>query len=331
MRSPKEPSPKEPSPGPIFRGGDHAAPGEERARSAYFLPTVGPIRLAVGVNSSAPDLGGGMLTFNQLLNAAGLDPADVRLVRHRDPRAQRAVFEAAMNADQRFDEYQESQGAELVITQFRATTYLAAFVVEPITSETIFAGIWERLGERPPPVPGTPISLSGTTAGSVAFETRRSDALADYRGRIVIEWGDGARAWVQRADRQDKPIVEVRRERQEAEFPGFLDLRLPLDRVPQVPPTWAVALRCVRGVYLLVHRESGDQYVGAAYGSDGFFGRWLCYADGHAGNIGMRELGATPSAYDASILEIVGSAATIEDVCGRETLWKTKLGSRARA
>lgn len=59
-----------------------------------------------------------MLSFNQLLSAAGLDPAQVRLVRHRDPREQRAVFEAAMNADRRFDEYQESQGTEQVIAQF---------------------------------------------------------------------------------------------------------------------------------------------------------------------------------------------------------------------
>ena len=53
-----------------------------------------------------------MLTFNQLLNAAGLDLAAVRLVRHRDPRVQRAVFEAAMNADPRFDEYHENQDAK---------------------------------------------------------------------------------------------------------------------------------------------------------------------------------------------------------------------------
>jgi hypothetical protein len=38
-----------------------------------------------------------MLTFNDLLHTANLDPAVVRLVRHRDPqiRVQRAAFEAA--------------------------------------------------------------------------------------------------------------------------------------------------------------------------------------------------------------------------------------------
>jgi hypothetical protein len=35
-----------------------------------------------------------MLTFNQLLRASDVDPDDVRLVRHRDPNVQRAVFDA---------------------------------------------------------------------------------------------------------------------------------------------------------------------------------------------------------------------------------------------
>jgi len=271
-----------------------------------------------------------MITFNQLLRIAGLDPDLVRLVRHRDPNVQRAVFDAAIKGEPSFDEYQEHQGTEQVIAQFRAAKYLAAFVVEPITSETIFVGVWERVGERPGPEPRVPLSIAGTLSASIAFETRRVDALSEYRGRLVIDWGDGTRAWVQRADRQDKPIVEIRREPKEPAFPGFLHLRLPLDAAADVPPAWAVALRSVRGVYLLVHRESGDQYVGAAYGADGILGRWLCYADGHAGNVGMRELAASASAYDATILEIVGSDATIDDVCQRESLWKTKLGSRAK-
>lgn len=271
-----------------------------------------------------------MITFNQLLRYAGLDLELVRLVRHRDPTVQRAVFEAALRADPSFDEYQAHQGTEQVIAQFRAATYLAAFVAEPLTGETVFAGVWERLGDRPGPVPRVPLAIRGTLSAAVAFDTRRLDVLAEYRGRIVIEWGDAARVWVQRADRQDKVITEIRREPHEPPFPGFLHVRLPLDKMSDVPPTWAAALRSVRGVYLLVHRESGEQYVGSAYGVDGILGRWLCYHDGHAGNVAMRELSAGASAYDATILEIVGSDATVEDVCEREALWKIKLGSRAK-
>jgi hypothetical protein len=55
---------------------------------------------------------------------------------------------------------------------------------------------------------------------------------------------------------------------------------------------WADVLRSGRGIYLLVHRETGQQYVGSAYGVDGLLGRWKSYADGHGGNVGLKELGA---------------------------------------
>ena len=271
-----------------------------------------------------------MFTFNQVLRHGGFDPALVRLVRHRDPTVQRAVFEAAMRGDPGFDEYQEHQGTEQVIAQFRAATYLAAFVVEPFNGETVFVGIWERLGDRPGPQPRVPLRIPGTMSTAVAFNTRRVEALSEYRGRIVIDWGNAARVWVQRADQQDKPILEIRREPRELPFPGLLQLRLPLDKVGDIPPTWATALRSVRGVYLLVHRETGEQYVGSAYGVDGILGRWLCYHDGHGGNVAMRDLGASAAAYTATILETAGSDATFEYICEREALWKEKLGSRAR-
>lgn len=174
------------------------------------------------------------------------------------------------------------------------------------------------LGERPAKCP------------YVAFTTQLRDAFDLYRGRIVIEWGDGERAWVQRADKQDKDIIEIRQRREDPAFPGFARLHHPLDDIENVPVAWAEVLRNARGNYLLVHRESGQQYVGSAYGDGGFFSRWNSYSDGHGGNIAMKELGATAEAYDAAILEVVGTDATVEDVFARETLWKEKLGTRVK-
>lgn len=271
-----------------------------------------------------------MLTFNHLLHAVDLNPTVVRLVRHRDPKVQWAVFDAAMQGDPAFDEYQEHQGTDQVIVQFRAATYLASFVVDPLTNDTIFVGIWERLGDSPGPSPRIPLSIVGTQSATVAFKTKRTDALAAYLGRIVIDWGDGARAWVQRADNQPKPILEIRRELREPEFPGFARFRRHLDQIEQVPPSWHAVLSNARGIYLLVHRESGQQYVGSAYGVSGFFGRWTSYADGHGGNVGLKDLGANASAFDVAILEVVGSEATNEEIFARETFWKEKLGTRVK-
>jgi hypothetical protein len=49
-------------------------------------------------------------------------------------------------------------------------------------------------------------------------------------------------------------------------------------------------------------------------------------ANGHGGNVGLRS--RDPADYQVSILEVVGNAATFEDVIALEGLWKSKLQSR---
>lgn len=271
-----------------------------------------------------------MLTFNQLLNRGGLSPEDVRLVRHRSPNRAKhqLVAKAAVVGDAQFQGYQDIQDTAQVIDAFRAAKHLASFIVEPGTKQTLFVGIWDRIGERPAP-PADPFG-SLLAASTVAFETRLRSEFDGYRGRLVIEWGDGAQAWVQRADKQDKLITELRRVREEPRFPGFTVFRQSLAEIEGIPLSWAEVLKNARGIYLLVHRDSGEQYVGSAYGDGGFFARWRNYVDGHGGNVAMKELGAPAEAYDTTILEVVGSDATVEDVFMRETQWKVKLGTRVK-
>jgi len=271
-----------------------------------------------------------MLAFNQLLAAGHIDPAGVRLVRHRDPdrSRHRRIFDAARAGDVRFQEYQEVQNSSQTVAAFREAKHLAGFVVDPTTDETVFMGLWARVGERSAPVQD-PFGSPGKPTW-VVFATQRLEAFDEYRGRLVIEWGEGTRAWVQRADLQDKRILEIRRHNEDPAFPGFSAFRRGLDEIGSLPSSWAEVLRNACGVYLLVHRASGDQYVGSAYGAGGFYGRWANYADGHGGNVAMKELGAPAEAYDVNVLEVLGSGAADEDVFARESLWKEKLGTRAR-
>lgn len=269
-----------------------------------------------------------MLTFNQLLRTGNLDPAAVRLVRHTPPHAKhRRVFDSAMRGEDEFRIYQETQGTPQVIAQFRAARQLAGFVVEPTTKQTVFMGIWDQLGER-----GPTIEAFGMIARSenVVFKTQIRHEFDEYRGRLVIEWGDGERAWVQRADTQDKRISEIKRQREDPSFPGFMPFRLALDQIDTMPVSWSEVLRNARGIYMLVHRATGDQYIGSAYGEGGFLARWVSYQDGHGGNVALRELGEPSTAYDVAVLEVLGSGANEGDVFDRETQWKLKLGTRAR-
>jgi hypothetical protein len=173
-----------------------------------------------------------MLRFNQLLGAGDIDPKGVRLLRHRDSNAtvQRALYDAAVNLDQRFAQYQERQGTPQVIEQFRAAKYLAGFVAEPMTGATVMAGVWERLGERGEHR-GNPFVPTPPTSRALEFNTHRLERFDVYAGRLVIDWGDGTRAWVQRADNQDKPIVELRRTKRDPDFPGFIAFTVSLDAI----------------------------------------------------------------------------------------------------
>lgn len=272
-----------------------------------------------------------MLGFNSLLTASGLPLNTVRLLRHRPRREyERLLYQDAIHGDSRFDQYQSGQTNPTVVDQMRSATAIASFVVGP-AGETVFVGLWRVIGSRNAHLrdPYVPPAKSSRQEGATILLERMSE-LGQYRGRIVIDWGSGERAWVQYANRRDKEIIEIRRRAEEPNFPGFSRFGCGLHEVDALPSAWLETLRVSRGVYLLVDRESGAQYVGSASGEDGFIGRWRCYADGHGGNAAMRQLAHGPERYDVRILETVGSGASYDEVCGLESLWKDKLGSRAQ-
>lgn len=100
-----------------------------------------------------------------------------------------------------------------------------------------------------------------------------------------------------------------------------------LSEIGSMPSTWAVALSSTRGIYLLTCPRTKEQYVGMASGSDGFLGRWREYfASGHGGNVALKS--RDPSDYQVSILETVGTEATVTDLQSAEVRWKAKLQSR---
>ena len=158
------------------------------------------------------------------------------------------------------------------------------------------------------------------------YELRRDERTVDLEGKLFIEWGEAARSWVQRADRQNKAIVELRRKFEEPEFPGFLNLIAPLSKVAAFPKSWVEALKHATGVYLLTCPRTKEQYVGSAYGTEGFWHRWMDYVNtGHGGNVALKS--REPSDYQVSILEVAGSSLQVEDIVNMETRWKRKLQS----
>lgn len=266
------------------------------------------------------------LLFNDLLRAGGLDPRQVRLVRHREVRSGRAadaaLRAAALRLDPAFIGYQSMHGGE----PYGDASHIASFTFDPAHG-TVFIGVWRVLAGMPGPVQNAFGRDPGETIPGFVYRLEHDARFDAYRGRLCIDWGDGFRAWVQRANRQEKRITALIPE-PAPPFPGWARLTANLADVPALPEAWRQMLSASRGVYLLVHRPTGTQYVGAACGDGGFLGRWSAYADGHAGNAGLRELARPAEEYAASVLWVASSRDSDDDILAQEGFEKERLGSR---
>ena len=269
------------------------------------------------------------IMFNTVLREAGVPLKDVILLRHQDQRAARGrtPYELWRDDPTAFDLYQSHQGTD-ARPKFKRANYWASFVGTP-AGETLFVGLFKAsyrgLLDKDTPKPHRDdIDKAGTCD---TYDLILDKQLGDLIGKLLIDWGPAARAWVQRADRQNKAITELRPAFKEPEFPGFLKFTAPLSMLDRLPQTWVAALRASRGVYILTCSRTKEQYVGSATGHDGFWQRWQDYAHtGHGGNIALKS--REPSDYQVAILQMAGTDATNDDIISMEERWKEKLQSK---
>lgn len=271
------------------------------------------------------------LRFNMLLAEAGIAASTVRLLRHqhvaRDGLTPYALW---LDDSAEFERYQSAQRAER--RAHFAGNYWAAFVVPPDGS-SLFVGLY-KIGDFAPVTLDWVDPLLRATAAQMGrdldiYAYERVSVFDHLIGCLKVDWGEGKRSWAQRADSAngDKRIVELVQSFREPEFPGYTRFIGNLGTLMGLPPTWISPLSSARGVYLLTCPRTKEQYVGSAYGKDGFWGRWQAYiVTGHGGNVGLKS--RDPSNYQVSILEVAGSGATAEEIIGLEQLWKAKLQSR---
>lgn len=262
-----------------------------------------------------------MLTFNAILASENLDPQGVRLVRHKDNRAsgKSTPYNLWLSDRSLLETYQRIQKRKV----FKIGGLLASFVVTP-KGETLFVGLY-RVNDIGIAPPGTfdPV-LQVDRSGLHFYDITRDEKLSDYAGHLTVNWGGGHRAWVQLAHRKDKPILEIRKEMREDPFPGFGRFCWDIDVIAAVPITWQSVLKSVKGVYLLVCKETGKQYVGSAKGEENLWSRFQDYKrTGHGGNVELKSRGRKP--YQVTVLEVVNSDEGIEKA---ESAWKTRLMSR---
>ncbi len=266
-----------------------------------------------------------MLTFNDLLALEGIDTAKVRLVRHQDGRLGAGrLYESWRNDRDAFEDYQSVQSRDV----FPVGDLLASFVVTE-ARKTVFVGMYRVDGVSNCPTGSTDALLKHDISGQFKYDLHLVDDLAEYQDMVVIEWGAGARTWVQRAANQPKPVIEIAQQ-YEPQFPGFRVFIRPVDEIPSLPSGWQQVLRSVKGVYLVVDLDSGQQYVGSAKGADSLLGRWMDYAAGGDGGDAALKAAAShgPRSYQVSVLEVVDENTPDETIEQIESYWKNKLLSR---
>ena len=267
-----------------------------------------------------------ILNFSDVLIKVGLDPKRVKLIRHSlADKEFRQCYEKGM-----VTEYTRVQSDNFS----NGYDYWCVFISDKSTTAKFFAcykvngGVCDTQDVKPDDFP----LLDWFQGQKMFYELEHIDLLKEYEGRLLIEWGNSALAWAQKAT-IEKPIVAIQDKRA---FSGYENFILTYDELKEIvkDPTayesWHTALSSVKAIYLIVDRENGRQYVGSAYGKDGLLGRWAHYVDSlHGDNKLMKELLCNyPQRYkyfQFSILQLLPKTATPDDVIHTETLWKKKL------
>ena len=274
-----------------------------------------------------------LFALNNVLETFGLDLTKTRLVRHD------SSYVGHWNkADKIFNHEASLQRANP--DPYAGAKYLVQFVPGPRLADGDHSALLltghRVLGHTDfdgPEIPFrmfTPEAKGRPWLGGRVFDLETIPELLNLSRRVLIRWGSpsSTRSWSQWAARVSKEIVEFRRIADEATFPGFSRFASSIDELLILPQAWQSALTSVQGIYLLVCPNTGEQYVGSAYGQGGFWARWSLYAEnGLGGNVLLRKRNRTN--YGVTILEIASPDMSPSEIIDRENAWKRKLGSRA--
>ena len=250
-----------------------------------------------------------------------LDRKDVKVLRHKETKWDLwDRFE-----DGTFDKYQNRQSWDV----FGSAEFVVSFIAER-NKFAKFVGVWNVLSKN-----------EAGKKGGYRYRTRRVRGFDDLEGRLIVDWGEGTRSWAQWLHgKGNKEVVELLPPNYVMDFPGFYNFVLSyaeLTKMIQNPDSnreWQRMLSSISGVYLLLDRKSGRQYVGSAYGVGGVWARWRTYAKSKSGgNTLLKDLlkkhPSRHKSFQFSLLRVLEPGAPKKEVIAEESRTKEKLGSRA--
>ncbi len=226
-----------------------------------------------------------------------------------------------------FLEYQSEQ----LRKNFEKIDYIVSFIGEEgITSR--FLGVYKNNGV---------IAELGLYKGEelVKFDFQELSGFELLKERIVIDWKSPV-MWHQYYE-NEMPVVRIDRGLTENHIPvfkSFEDVVLDYNQLKRIFETnnaeWKSKLESCNGIYMILDKKCGRQYVGSTYNRDGIWGRWKQYVEtGHGGDKDLKPLLADDSNYAAKyfqwcILETLPLKILEDQAIDRESLYKRKFGTR---
>ncbi|MEO7246835.1 MAG: GIY-YIG nuclease family protein [Novosphingobium sp.] len=283
-----------------------------------------------------------MLDYRTLLEMAGLDLADMLIVRHApvEKTLKRVMPWLAAERPELWLAYQQIQW-EVLEKRMRRASHIASFIGQDPGKAT-FAGIY-RIGnsqvldyEGYRNFPGNreleALGMTGRNpdmAECLAFDLELLDTHAEWRGRLVIDWPKPNQQWWRWAKGGVFAVAAIETEsRFVRSMPDWQELVLTWNELQSLPSSWQASLAQWRGIYFIHDETRCAGYVGSACGRDNIFGRWQGYArTGHGGNVDLR--GSDPADLRFSILQRTSPDMETADVVALEASWKARLHTRA--
>jgi hypothetical protein len=178
-----------------------------------------------------------------------------------------------------------------------------------------------------------------TENANIFYDLKISDALEEFKNRLIIDWGKATQQWVQR--KLNKEILEILPKGYVSDFPGWGHVLISHQELKEITlnPSgnrdWHQFLSEHDGVYVILDKKTNQKYVGSAYSArenGGIWGRWVSYANtGHNGNQALLELDSLDPKnrenFMYSIHYVVPRSPTSrKDVLFHEQLLKKKIG-----
>lgn len=269
------------------------------------------------------------MKLQQLLEGYGIDWKRTKLVRHNmsnptvaeNKKAELLDYYQAVQSKPRFDD------CDLIIS-FLGTE----------GTNGIYLGCYRVCGSIPfdkSKMPDNFVFDKGMDNDCIFYKLEPLDYLSEFKDRLVIDWGPGARSWCQDGKKQ-KEILEIKPAFSDKVFRSYEEVLLSFDTLcsivnnPYINQVWKDKLSSVTGVYLITDTKTGKLYVGSASGEQGIWGRWKSYVDTkHGGNTGLKDLVIPDPDYcrnfQYSILKVFPIKYDINEILEYEKLYKRKL------